>query len=159
MNISGSDVSKEAANMILLDDNFASTVKGVKEGRQIFVNLKRSIQYTITHTTPEVVPQLLCKSLVHRLTWSVRVFIIVVDVIIPIPLPLSAILILVIGESTVAVHLAIIDEDHFRSWFRTSCCCMCHLTAILATFYDKVDDTDLTRSCHLHGTSPRRRTA
>jgi high-affinity K+ transport system ATPase subunit B len=45
MNISGSDVSKEAANMILLDDNFASTVKGVKEGRQIFVNLKRSIQY------------------------------------------------------------------------------------------------------------------
>jgi sodium/potassium-transporting ATPase subunit alpha len=62
MNISGSDVSKEAANMILLDDNFASTVKGVQEGRQIFVNLKRSIQYTITHTTPEVIPQLLCMS-------------------------------------------------------------------------------------------------
>jgi len=77
MNISGSDVSKEAANMILLDDNFASTVKGVQEGRQIFINLKRSIQYTISHTTPEVVPQLLY-------------------VIIPIPLPLSAILILVI---------------------------------------------------------------
>ena len=65
MNISGSDVSKEAANMILLDDNFASTVKGVQEGRQIFINLKRSIQYTITHTTPEVVPQLLCTSLMH----------------------------------------------------------------------------------------------
>ena len=62
MNISGSDVSKEAANMILLDDNFASCVKGVQEGRQIFVNLKRSIQYTITHTTPEVIPQLLCTS-------------------------------------------------------------------------------------------------
>ena len=81
MNISGSDVSKEAANMILLgtclmtprdagpcstvtactDDNFASTVKGVAEGRQIFVNLKRSIQYTISHSTPEVIPQLLCK--------------------------------------------------------------------------------------------------
>ncbi|OBZ75130.1 Potassium-transporting ATPase alpha chain 2 [Grifola frondosa] len=56
MNISGSDVSKEAANMILLDDNFASTVKGVAEGRQIFVNLKRSIQYTISHSTPEVIP-------------------------------------------------------------------------------------------------------
>ncbi|KAJ7019543.1 HAD-like domain-containing protein [Mycena alexandri] len=41
MNISGSDVLKEAANMILLDDNFASTGKGVAEGRQIFVNLKR----------------------------------------------------------------------------------------------------------------------
>jgi len=77
MNISGSDVSKEAANMILLDDNFASTVKGVAEGRQIFVNLKRSIQYTITHSTPEVIPQLLY-------------------VVVPIPLPLSAILILVI---------------------------------------------------------------
>ncbi|KAJ3728358.1 aminophospholipid-transporting P-type ATPase [Lentinula raphanica] len=77
MNISGSDVSKEAAKMILLDDNFASTVKGVAEGRQIFVNLKRSIQYTISHSTPEVIPQLLY-------------------VIIPIPLPLSAILILVI---------------------------------------------------------------
>jgi len=66
MNMSGSDVSKEAANMILLDDNFASTVRGVQEGRQIFVNLKRSIQYTITHTTPEVVPQLLCEILMHR---------------------------------------------------------------------------------------------
>ena len=52
--------------MILLDDNFASTVNGVQEGRQIFVNLKRSIQYTITHTTPEVVPQLLCESLMHH---------------------------------------------------------------------------------------------
>ncbi|KAG6836592.1 hypothetical protein H0H93_006335 [Arthromyces matolae] len=54
MNISGSDVSKEAANMILLDDNFASTVNGVAEGRLIFSNLKRSIH------TPEVLPQLLC---------------------------------------------------------------------------------------------------
>jgi len=77
MNISGSDVSKEAANMILLDDNFASTVKGVAEGRLIFNNLKRSIQYTISHSTPEVIPQLLY-------------------VIVPVPLPLSAILILVI---------------------------------------------------------------
>jgi hypothetical protein len=44
MNISGSDVSKEAANMILLDDNFASIVHGVREGRVIFANLKRSIK-------------------------------------------------------------------------------------------------------------------
>ncbi|PPQ97968.1 hypothetical protein CVT26_003117 [Gymnopilus dilepis] len=90
MNISGSDVSKEAANMILLDDNFASTVKGVAEGRQIFVNLKRSIQYTISHSTPEVIPQLLY-------------------VVVPIPLPLSAILILVIDlgfELCVALSFA-----------------------------------------------------
>ncbi|KJA21119.1 hypothetical protein HYPSUDRAFT_42489 [Hypholoma sublateritium FD-334 SS-4] len=90
MNISGSDVSKEAADMILLDDNFASTVKGVAEGRQIFVNLKRSIQYTLTHSTPEVVPQLLY-------------------VVVPLPLPLSAILILVIDlgfELCVALSFA-----------------------------------------------------
>ncbi|KAJ3104764.1 hypothetical protein HDU96_008828 [Phlyctochytrium bullatum] len=56
MNLSGSDVSKEAAAMILLDDNFASTVTGIKEGRLIFYNLKKSIQYVITHITPEVIP-------------------------------------------------------------------------------------------------------
>ncbi|KAF9108730.1 hypothetical protein BGX29_008262 [Mortierella sp. GBA35] len=77
MNISGSDVSKEAASMILLDDNFASTVRGIEEGRLIFTNLKKSIQYTITHSMPEVIPNLLY-------------------VIASIPLPISAMLILVI---------------------------------------------------------------
>ncbi|KAL1925494.1 uncharacterized protein VTP21DRAFT_377 [Calcarisporiella thermophila] len=77
MNQSGSDVSKEAAAMILLDDNFASTVHGIEEGRLIFTNLKKSIRYTISHSTPEVVPQLLY-------------------VVAPIPLGISAILILVI---------------------------------------------------------------
>jgi sodium/potassium-transporting ATPase subunit alpha len=59
MNISGSDVSKEAASMILLDDNFASIINGIKEGRLIFLNLKKSIQYVLTHSIPEVIPQLL----------------------------------------------------------------------------------------------------
>jgi len=59
MNESGSDVSKEAASMILLDDNFASTVRGIEEGRLIFSNLKKSIRYTVTHSIPEVIPQLL----------------------------------------------------------------------------------------------------
>jgi sodium/potassium-transporting ATPase subunit alpha len=77
MNISGSDVSKQAAGMILINDNFASTVKGIEEGRLIFINLKKSIQYTISHSTPEVIPLLLY-------------------VIVPIPIPLTAILILVI---------------------------------------------------------------
>ncbi|GJJ69053.1 sodium/potassium-transporting ATPase subunit alpha [Entomortierella parvispora] len=77
MNISGSDVSKEAAAMILLDDNFASTVRGIEEGRLIFTNLKKSIQYTITHSMPEVIPNLLY-------------------VIASIPLPITAMLILVI---------------------------------------------------------------
>lgn len=53
MNESGSDVSKEAAAMILVDDNFASTVNGIEEGRLIFQNLKKSIQYTVTHTMPQ----------------------------------------------------------------------------------------------------------
>ncbi|KAJ3038936.1 hypothetical protein HDV00_012766 [Rhizophlyctis rosea] len=72
MNQSGSDVSKEAAAMILVDDNFASTVAGIEEGRLIFQNLKKSVQYTVTHTMPEAY------------------------IVIPLPLPLAAILILVV---------------------------------------------------------------
>ncbi|KAJ3308162.1 hypothetical protein HDV04_001716, partial [Boothiomyces sp. JEL0838] len=77
MNISGSDVSKEAAAMILIDDNFASCVNGIEEGRLIFQNLKKSVKYTISHTMPEVYANLL-------------------SVAVPIPLPLSAILIMVV---------------------------------------------------------------
>ncbi|KXS21130.1 hypothetical protein M427DRAFT_93562 [Gonapodya prolifera JEL478] len=71
MNISGSDVSKEAAAMVLLDDNFASTVSGIEEGRLIFLNLKKSVRYIMTHILPEV--------------WAQLAF-----VVAPIPYPLTA---------------------------------------------------------------------
>merc|ERR1712149_17748 len=56
MGIAGSNVSKQAADMILLDDNFASIVTGVEEGRLIFDNLKKSIAYTLTSNIPEISP-------------------------------------------------------------------------------------------------------
>jgi sodium/potassium-transporting ATPase subunit alpha len=56
MGISGSDVSREAANLVLLDDNFSSIVNGVEEGRLIFDNLKKSVCYTVMKLMGEVAP-------------------------------------------------------------------------------------------------------
>mmetsp|Transcript_13635 Transcript_13635/g.23219 ORF Transcript_13635/g.23219 Transcript_13635/m.23219 type:complete len:430 (-) Transcript_13635:39-1328(-) len=78
---SGSDVAKNAADMLLLDDNFSSIVNGVEEGRLIFDNLKKSIAYTLQSNIPEILP---------------FIFFIIFQV----PLPLSTVLILCIDLGT-----------------------------------------------------------
>ena len=47
MGISGSDVAKDAADMVLLNDDFSSIVLGIEEGRKIFDNLKRTISFVL----------------------------------------------------------------------------------------------------------------
>eukprot|EP01012_Entosiphon_sulcatum_P052110 TRINITY_DN715_c0_g1_i1.p1 TRINITY_DN715_c0_g1~~TRINITY_DN715_c0_g1_i1.p1 ORF type:complete len:1400 (-),score=202.88 TRINITY_DN715_c0_g1_i1:49-4227(-) len=56
MGISGADVTRETADIVLTDDNFASIVNGIAEGRLMFENLKKSVAYTLVHLLPEILP-------------------------------------------------------------------------------------------------------
>ncbi|GAB6023010.1 hypothetical protein CHUAL_007100 [Chamberlinius hualienensis] len=81
LNVAGDDVAKSAGDLILLDDNFATIVAGVEEGRLIFENLRKSVAYLITSNMPEV--------------WPFFLFL-----LLGIPLPLGALTILVIDLGT-----------------------------------------------------------
>jgi len=58
MGIEDTDVAKEAADMVLLDDNFASIVSAIDEGRAVFSNIRGFLTYILAHNVPEVVPHL-----------------------------------------------------------------------------------------------------
>ncbi|XP_046435091.1 sodium/potassium-transporting ATPase subunit alpha isoform X3 [Neodiprion fabricii] len=96
MGIAGSDVSKQAADMILLDDNFASIVTGVEEGRLIFDNLKKSIAYTLTSNIPEISPFL-------------------AFILCDIPLPLGTVTILCIDLGTDMIPAISLAYEHSES--------------------------------------------
>ena len=53
------DVAKEAANMIITDDNFASIVAGIEEGRAVYANIKRFVTYIFASNVPEIIPFIL----------------------------------------------------------------------------------------------------
>jgi sodium/potassium-transporting ATPase subunit alpha len=95
MGIAGSDVAKEAADMILLNDDFASIVDGVEEGRLIFDNLKKSIAYTLSSNIPEISP-----------------FLVFIVTSIPLPLPTVLILCIDLGTDMVpAISLAYENKE------------------------------------------------
>ncbi len=83
MGITGTDVAKEASDMILTDDNFATIVTAIKEGRTIYENIRKFITYIFAHETAEIIP-----------------FILMVVFKIPLPITVMQILAIDLGTDT-----------------------------------------------------------
>jgi Ca2+-transporting ATPase len=77
-------VAKESAEMVLIDDNFASIVSAIEEGRAVFDNIKKFITYIFAHLVPEAVP-----------------FVIYVLLKIPVPITVMQILAIDLGTETI----------------------------------------------------------
>ena len=59
MGMTGTDVAKDAANIILTDDNFASIVAAIEEGRAVYSNIRKFLTYILTSNVPEAFPSIL----------------------------------------------------------------------------------------------------
>jgi sodium/potassium-transporting ATPase subunit alpha len=81
MGLRGTDVAKEASDIILLDDNFATIIKAIEEGRAVYDNIKKFITYVLTSNVPEILP-------------------FIAYVLFPIPLPITVVQILSIDLIT-----------------------------------------------------------
>lgn len=58
MGLNGTDVAREAADIVLLDDHFATVVNSIEEGRAVFDNIRKFLTYILTSNIPEVIPYL-----------------------------------------------------------------------------------------------------
>lgn len=83
MGITGTDVAKEASDMVLTDDNFATIVEAIKEGRTIYENIRKFITYIFAHETAEIIP-----------------FVLMVIFKIPLPITVMQILAIDLGTDT-----------------------------------------------------------